>query len=1722
MQRTIANVCIVWAVITTLSLLPSSLTAVNSVLKKIKSSDSYHPDSERIIPSFSCNTQIAFKAPEFDNLSAQINDGVGSVIPLCIGSVNNIGNLIDNSTSNFTTISITGLNCDAQIGVKDNDASDTYPAGTWAGYRIATTGLLGVSIAASVTISTYNNNVLAESKIVTNSGLSIKTFDVLSDGTAVVGMTTTLPFDEIRIKYQSLVAVLFTATIYHPVVSQFCVGPTPSCNLAASLVNPSYPVFIDNSGVTGLGLSGITDEWAVLDSSQSNAATVAFPIAVLASAYLSVKDQLTTYPAGYFAGFEISMPSSLSVNITQYVTITTYLNDVQQEFSSGPDLLLAIPFSNSSSKIITGFVTTLPFNEISLTISQPLGINLNTISIYRSIIKRYCEGPPLSCNLSSELYQPDFPVELSSDETGFSGLACLACEINYPTALVNNDTSDYTEVKLLAGVGTTASIAIEKILHPWADSVFIGFDIESNHLLDVNILDAIQICIYEDDVLKECKTGSSGLLQIESQLLSSSSRRTIGFVSNYTFDQVKLSLYNTASITLGTVKVYALPIDSLCKTNIECDSTYFLNQPNFPVVINGFNSGIKGAVCALCSIQNEQNVISPSATDYAEIVLSVGTLAYGSISVLDGLSTFPSGISAGFTIRDMAGLARIDLFESITVCTWLDGSLQECKSGVDLIDLSLLVNLFGPGSGMFNVGFHTTLPFDEISIKVSSLASVINTVRVYGAFIDTRGGNVNGLSCCVYPATVELGSYCVGQITALAGHPAGFWTSSNPAIISISSGYLAQGVAAGTAQLSYYNATSLCLESKSNSITVNDLPIISGISPASLCIGDTAHILPASGGTWLSSNNGIASIDYNGKITAIGAGSCSFTFTSSATSCVSNPSSLLTVNAKPIITDPLSPYLCLGATINLLPASGGSWSSSNPLVASIDNAGLVTSHSAGSVFFTFVSNTTMCPSDPSSSLWVVDRPDISSPPANRLCQGSQMQLQSDTSGVWRSLNPSIATIDSISGIVSGISSGIAWFYLQSSYTLCRSDSATSLLVLAAPNISYTGNTSICQGHAAKITSATAGTWSSMNNQIAAIDNAGNISALAPGKVGFTFRDTATQCESSSSNDLLTILHCLDPDFNVGFTLLTLTGNLATNDEVPGTSYSNATTTLKKPMGATATLTVQSSGTYTFVGDLPGRYEFSVPVCRIYASLQCQNQNLAIYLVNRYGKDYFPIVNTDMITVINKDTPASNCLINLCCNDKCITNDDCFLSRQSQLVTTDAAKGSADFDSSDTLYYAPTPSMRGLDTLYYRFCSDVVSTLCDTAVCIITIADSTAINTVVAVDDLFTTRSDSVLIGPLLINDSDPEGNNFQTIAVGSAATPVILPQGRYYITNTGLLYFTPTASFAGPLDIVYTICDDGTPSACSKATAHILVFRDLKIRIKAFLEGALMNSSSLSSTGKPMMRDDLRNEPNTGKNLIPLADPFQFATAFSDMTQNFIHKWPGDMGRYQRISDSTSVFGVTGDNAIVDWVFVELRNKSNPTQILATRSALIQRDGDVVDLTGNGSVIFRGTQIDSCFIALHHRTHLGVMSKKTNATALVDFTSYLTQPFDFGTTINNGYDYTGLAQNGNIKPGYRALWSGDFVKNGKIKFTNPSDDLNSLFFDILSHPDNLSGNSNYNFAYGYYQGDYNLDGKIKFDNPADDKNMLYAQIIFYPLNFEYLTNFDFFLEQIPK
>jgi hypothetical protein len=185
----------------------------------------------------------------------------------------------------------------------------------------------------------------------------------------------------------------------------------------------------------------------------------------------------------------------------------------------------------------------------------------------------------------------------------------------------------------------------------------------------------------------------------------------------------------------------------------------------------------------------------------------------------------------------------------------------------------------------------------------------------------------------------------------------------------------------------------------------------------------------------------------------------------------------------------------------------------------------------------------------------------------------------------------------------------------------------------------------------------------------------------------------------------------------------------------------------------------------------------------------------------------------------------------------------------------------------------------------------------------------------------------------------------------------------------------------------------------------------------------------------------------------------------------------------------------------------------------ATRSGLIQRDGDIVDLDGVSPLKFQGVNVDSFYVVVKHRSHLGVMSQKVHYGTYVDFTNNDFPLFDFGTTLGNGFDYTGLAMKENYKAGYRACWAGDLDANGKVKFSAPSDDQAYIFQDVLfSSPLYLI---NYDFAIGYYTGDFDMNSKAKYENPNDDKNHLFGQLLFYPLNTNFGSNFDFFIEQIP-
>ncbi|MEO1257193.1 MAG: G8 domain-containing protein [Bacteroidota bacterium] len=163
----------------------------------------------------------------------------------------------------------------------------------------------------------------------------------------------------------------------------------------------------------------------------------------------------------------------------------------------------------------------------------------------------------------------------------------------------------------------------------------------------------------------------------------------------------------------------------------------------------------------------------------------------------------------------------------------------------------------------------------------------------------------------------------------------------------------------------------------------------------------------------------------------------------------------------------------------------------------------------------------------------------------------------------------------------------------------------------------------------------------------------------------------------------------------------------------------------------------------------------------------------------------------------------------------------------------------------------------------------------------------------------------------------------------------------------------------------------------------------------------------------PYNGTDMNDHLRTGAH-IPLNEPF---TALG-----FNHT-----GRGGGESFDGSAYYFEGDNAPVDWVLLELRNHDDSTQVLGTRSALVQRDGDVVDMDGLSPVMFQGLLPDDYFLAIRHRNHLGAMTASAYelsavATA-IDFTSITTYGTNAQTDLGNGV---------------MGLWSGDGNADGVI------------------------------------------------------------------------------------
>jgi len=218
-----------------------------------------------------------------------------------------------------------------------------------------------------------------------------------------------------------------------------------------------------------------------------------------------------------------------------------------------------------------------------------------------------------------------------------------------------------------------------------------------------------------------------------------------------------------------------------------------------------------------------------------------------------------------------------------------------------------------------------------------------------------------------------------------------------------------------------------------------------------------------------------------------------------------------------------------------------------------------------------------------------------------------------------------------------------------------------------------------------------------------------------------------------------------------------------------------------------------------------------------------------------------------------------------------------------------------------------------------------------------------------------------------------------------------------------------------------------------------------------------------------IMRDDLR-----AIGLLPYEEPYTEMALFTHI----------GAGGGEQVSEA--LMNQTGNDAIVDWVFIELMSGNNHEEPVATCSALIQRDGDIVNQNGESTLHFYNMPLGQYYVRLRHRNHLAIETAvpytfTTSNTPFVDFSNEFTPVRGIAPRI---YVEDKLS-----------LWSGDLNSDNLTIFQGPNNDVFHMFLEIILDEGNQSNLPNF-ISGGYTTKDFNMDGTVIFQGPNNDRASL--------------------------
>lgn len=469
---------------------------------------------------------------------------------------------------------------------------------------------------------------------------------------------------------------------------------------------------------------------------------------------------------------------------------------------------------------------------------------------------------------------------------------------------------------------------------------------------------------------------------------------------------------------------------------------------------------------------------------------------------------------------------------------------------------SILACLPGPQCASFNMNL--TMDFYQNYASTSAC----NSSYVYAGSplnITVFGTTVQSATATATPSTI-----CQGQTSSLTG-------SAQSGVPPYTYTWMPGSVSGSPANVSpattttyTLSATDACGDVANATTTVTVSPVSSITGVTQICLGSTTQLTDIStGGTWSSSNSGVATITNTGLVSGTTVGSSVISYITPST-CYATTT--VTVNPVPSVISGTT-SLCAGGTTMLSnTTAGGNWSSSNTAIATVNTFGMVSGVSGGVATITY-STAAGC----YKTVSITVNPTSAITGTTTLCQGNTTALTNASAGggTWSSLSTTVATVNN-SGIVTGVSPGTSVI----KFTTSGGCFTTATVMVNPLPSSITGTLTVCQGSNTQLSDATGGgTWSSINPGVATVDiNTGWTHGVSGGVARISYILGGTGCATTAT----VTVYPLGP---ITGTTTVCVGGSTTLSNIAGTgTWTSSNTTVATITPSTGVVTGSATGT----------------------------------------------------------------------------------------------------------------------------------------------------------------------------------------------------------------------------------------------------------------------------------------------------------------------------------------------------------------------------------------------------------------------------------------------------------------------------------------------------------------------------------------------------------------